>query len=505
VSGSGGEGPVLELENVWKAYTSQVALQAISLRIAAGEVRGLVGQNGSGKSTLVKVLSGFHAPAPGAKGWLDGKPFPFGSVRAIHSLGVRFVHQDLGLVDSLSVADNLALANGFSSGPLLRLRREARYAREVMSVFDVDVDVDAPVASLSPVQRSLVAICRALGEQDTARLLVLDEPTVALPAAEVSLLLDALRSLAERGLAILYISHNLGEVVSISDSVSVLRDGRLVGDVPRSEAAVKGLVALMSGGSGDADPLHVRGAAPQAAGEPVLRVVDLAGMTFERLSFEVAAGEIVGMTGLIGSGVEELPGVLAGGSRALRGRVIVGGKAIDRYSPRAALEHGIVVVARDRARHSLISSFMARENVFLLTAPRFPQRKWRRSGVEAREAASWMRRFDVRPVEPQRTMSMFSGGNQQKIVIARSLRAAPTVLVLDEPVQGVDALSRAQILRQIGEATESLQLGVVIVSTELDELAAICDRILVFRSGRVICELSGADGTPERILMEMAG
>jgi ribose transport system ATP-binding protein len=497
-----GRAPIaLTLRNVSKSFPGQRALDSVSLDFTGGEVHGLVGQNGSGKSTLIKILAGFHEPDSGAQATLDGEPFPLGSSSAADAAGLRFIHQDLGLIPTLNVIDNLALGRGYDGKWWVGLRDASAIAEEMLAEFGFEVDVRLPIAQLSPVERSMVAIVRALRTDTGAapRILVLDEPTESLAKPDAERLFEAIRKAAATGAAVLYVSHRLDDVLSLADEISVLRDGKLVGTKRTDELDHDSLVRMIVGRRID-DLYPPQG---QAVGDVALRASSLTGNSLENFSLDVRRGEIVGIAGLAGSGREELPYLLTGAQPWSSGSVEIRGKQMSSLSPSTALRSGIVLVAADRATQSAIPTMTTRENI---TLPRIDARgpaRWIGLRRERRAAAEWMRRSDVRPVDPERPFAAFSGGNQQKAVLARAMRCEPSVLVLDEPVQGVDVGSRIAIFQQLLDAVGA-GMAVIVSSTEAEDLAGLCDRVLVLRAGYVVAELQGpslsVDSVVERSL-----
>jgi ribose transport system ATP-binding protein len=495
----GGGAVTLALRDVTKTFPGQLAVDGVDLELRAGTVHGLVGQNGSGKSTLIKVMAGFHDPDPGAQAWFDGEPFALGSASAAERAGMRFIHQDLGLVPTLNAVDNLALGHGYESRRFVRLRTEARRARALLSEFGFAFDVGVPVAQLTPVQRTCVAIARAMRSEDdrTLRVLVLDEPTASFDGAGVRQLFDVVRHARSRGVAILYVSHRLAEILEITDETTVLRDGRRIATVPTAQLDHDALIELILGRAPDAhlDGDHVHGS------DVRLAVEHLRGGPVRDVSLEVHAGEIVGLAGIVGSGRDVVPYLIAGARRSSGGRVLVDGQPVARLAPREVMRRGLVFVPGDRQGRSAIPSLTVREN---LTLPRLPVRgpaRWLGVGEDRRETRRWLDRFDVRPPDPDRPLATLSGGNQQKVVLARALRCRPRVLVIDEPVHGVDVGAKHAIHELLREATRQ-GVGALLASGDVDDLAAVCDRVVVLREGLVGAELHGASNTVDRITHE---
>lgn len=493
--------PALLIRNVSKTFGPQVALDGVDLQIGAGEIHALVGQNGSGKSTLVKIVAGYHEPDQGGHAEIAGRPFVLGSAAAAREAGIRFVHQDLGLVESMTVADNFHLEGSKGNGLLspIRRRHERTDARHALAVLGYDIAPTEPIGALAESERTAVAIARALDHFENGPVLVLDEPTASLPGPEVARLFAALRRIAAGGTAILFISHHLDEVLGLADYVTVLRDGRRVATSHVGELSHDSLVELMLGRQLlTATAMHER--AGEAAGQPELVVHGLFGGSVAELDLEVRPGEVIGIAGLTGSGREEVAGLLTG--RLPRGgQVLLGGGTVRPGDPRAAVDAGMSYVPADRLAQALLPKACVRENLTLADLRPFWQKGRLRRRVERRDAEKWVAKLDVRPAQPEKQVLELSGGNQQKVVMARWLRVEPSVLVLDEPTQGVDVGSKADIHRLVDEAAAGGAV-VVVCSTDADELARLCTEVVVLRRGRAAVRLYRGEITAERIEQE---
>lgn len=489
--------PTLALRSVSKRFPGQLALDRVDLDLHAGKVRGLVGQNGSGKSTLIKILSGYHDPEPGAEARFDGESFPLGSAIAAERAGIRFIHQDLGLVPTLSTVDNLALGHGYDGRLFLRLRREAKRARKMLEAFEFRFDVHAPVTQLRAVERTGVALVRALGGYDgrpALRVLVLDEPTESLGPGEVERLFETISQAARTGVAVLYVSHRLDEVLTITDEVTTLRDGRVIATRPTHGLSHDELIRLIIG----TDPPPLATTRRDRAAEVRLEAENLSGGRVRKVSFRVRGGEILGLAGILGSGREDLAYTI-GGARANVGGVLrVDGSRVRNLAPRDLLRAGVVFIPSDRQAESAVPSMTIREN---LTLPRLEPRgplRWISYRRERRDARTWIERLGVQVRDPERPLITLSGGNQQKVVLARALRCNPRVLVVDEPVQGVDVGAKLAIYQLLREAARD-NVAVVLASADAEDLAQFCDRVLVLREGSVAAILEGEECTPNQI------
>ena len=481
--------PLLRVSHLSKTFPGTKALDDLSLEVAAGEVLAIVGQNGSGKSTLVKLLAGLHQPDPGGSIEVsdgDGRLVPLGR----DGRGLHFIHQDLGLLPMLNTTENLDLGRPLGRRWITPVRRRAEHARaaELTGRFGAEIDVRAPVGRLSPAERAIVAIARALdGWQHPDNVLVLDEPTTAFHRDEVARLFDAVRRVAAAGAGIIFISHRLEEVRALADRVLVLRDGRPVAAAAGGDLDDASLVTAIVG-----SPVGADARPGGAVGPVVLSVGDLRGGHVQGLSLTVRAGEIVGLSGVLGSGREDVNGLIFGARRPAGGQIAVGGDRLPPGDMVAAIEHGAAFVPADRHRLGAVMTMSMRENL-TLPALRSVSRRFGviRADAEAVEARRWADHVDLRPPAPDRPLSTFSGGNQQKVVLAKWLRANPRLLLLDEPTQGVDVGAKAAIYRLVRQAAGQ-GCAVLVASSDAKELVALCDRVLLVDQGQIAGELTGA-------------
>jgi ribose transport system ATP-binding protein len=481
---------MLSVNNLSKTFVTQRVLRDVAITVPMGEVHGLVGQNGSGKSTLIKILAGYHAPDPGGAVEVGNQGLAFGSPAASDQAGLRFVHQDLGLVESLDTVENLALGAGYptSRAGLINWRTARREAEKALGRLGYDIDVSRPVGELPMASRTAIAIARALSDRTgVPRVLVLDEPTANLPSHETELLFRVMRRVSAAGVSVIFVSHRLDEVLSTCTAVSVLRDGALVASRATSELSESGLVELMIGQRLDAyDNSTV---APVAYGEIVLDVRGVATSTIRGLNLEVRAGEVLGIAGITGSGREDVAPALFGGIPR-QGVLTVGGTSIPSLRPDRSIAGGMGLVPAERHANAVFLDAPIRENISLVGLGTLTRHGLIRRRRELSDVREWLLRLDVRPPDPERMIATLSGGNQQKVVIARWLRQRPRVLVLDEPTQGVDVGAKAEIHALVDEAA-ARGTAVVVASTESEELARLCHRVLVLRGGRVIATLIG--------------
>jgi len=381
-------------------------------------------------------------------------------------------------------------------------KAERRRASDLLSSFGLEFDTSLPTAKLSPAQRTTVAIIRALQHWDeSAGLLVLDEATAALPRTEVMRLFQFLRSLVERGASVLFVSHRLEEVLAITDRIGVLRDGVLIGEYATHDIDEGRLVSLVAGRTPIKSAPLIRGREPGAV---VLTVEHLAGDTLVDLSFEVRSGELIGITGITGSGREEVAQLLSGANRSTSGTILLDRQPLPPLNPRTALAKGIASVPVDRVVQGLIPSFPLRENLTLPLLRPLVRYMRIRSGRERQETLKWIDEVGVLPRDPERVVGQLSGGNQQKLLLAKWLRTNPRVLVLDEPTQGVDVGAKVAIHRLLVEAAASGK-AVILCSVELKDLSRLCDRVIVLRDGRRVKELAGKDLSEHRLMLSTLG
>ena len=487
--------PFLEITNLSKAYGGVQALAGVGLRVEAGEVHALMGENGAGKSTLIKCLSG-AVRSDGGEVRVDGTLVGPGDVRAAERAGIAALHQEATAFPHLNAVDNVFVGRELRRAPgLLDLPRMRQETQSLMDRLGERIDLSRPLEELPLAQRQMVGLARALSQR--SRLLILDEPTASLSARETQTLFRILRQLQAEGVSILYVSHRLEEVFELASRVTVLRDGRLVetrdiGDVTRDE-----LVRLMVG----RELLAEEQPAPSAASGEVL--LDVRGLTrlpaFRDVSFSVRAGEIVGLAGLIGAGRSEVAGAIFGVDRPTQGSVQVGGAALAPGSISAAIGAGVALVPEDRQRQGLVLPLPVGVNLLLslLGTPALgPFRSERKEGAVVAEL---MTDLAVKAAGPSIPANTLSGGNQQKLAIGKWLAMSPRVLILDEPTRGVDVGAKAEVYRIVRRLARE-GMATLLISSDLPEVLALSDRVLVMREGAIAGELSRAEATSEKIL-----
>ncbi|MFI9202508.1 sugar ABC transporter ATP-binding protein [Streptomyces sp. NPDC053048] len=472
--------PLVRIRGLRKRFGGTLALDGVDLDIGRGSVLALLGANGAGKSTLIKVLAGVHHADEGE---VTVAGHPLGSEAASRTMS--FIHQDLGLVGWMTVAENIALGTGYPRrAGLVSWRRTRRQCADALSVVAAHLDPDAVVADLTRAERSLVAIARALCTR--AELIVLDEPTASLPAADCARLFDVLHTLRDRGHAIVFVTHRLDEVYKVADTFAVLRDGRVVSHGPLAGHGPARLVHDIVGH----EPGGHRFAAP-AAGPPVLSLDGVRTEHTGPVSLRLRAGEILGMVGLTGAGHMELGRALAGSRPLLGGRALLAGRPYRPGTVTAAVDAGTGFVTSNRQEEGCAAELTVREN--FLVNPRaggLPGGYWISPVRERAEATALMERFSVHPRDSEAPIATLSGGNQQKVMIGRWLRLSRSLLILEEPTAGVDVGAKAAVYGLLRDALAG-GLAVLLISTDFEEVAQVCHRALVFVRGRVTEELSG--------------
>ena len=484
---------LLEFRAVSKEFGGTKALTDVSLDLRRGEILALLGENGAGKSTLIKTLAGIYRP-DGGDILFRGESYHHRPPKPNERQPVAFIHQDLGLIEWMTVAENVGLAQGFSMRrKLIDWNATARRTAEALKLVGCDFDPSTRVQSLTRTEKSLVAIARALAVE--ADVLVLDEPTASLPADEVERLFDAIRPLKERGVAMIYVSHRLDEIFRIADRVAVLRDGHLVGETAVKDTISGELIRMIIGDK--AGQLFAK--AHSAPGQTLVDVRDLTCRGAGPVSFEIKQGELLGLVGLRGAG-QELIGRALFGAEPATGEVTIRGVRPDLTSPETAIASGIGLIARDRTEESVAMSLSLRENTFI--NPGASGRglfTFLTPGREAEMAFSLGEKVGLRPNDQSLAIEALSGGNQQKVVVGRWLATGRKLLIAEDPTAGVDVGAKADIYRLIAAAVEE-GLAVLVISTDFEEIAHICHRALVFSRGRIVRELQGADLTTSAVI-----
>ncbi|MBN9548377.1 MAG: sugar ABC transporter ATP-binding protein [Alphaproteobacteria bacterium] len=486
---------VLRAAGVVKHFGGVRALLGVDFDVRAGEIHALLGANGAGKSTLIKVLANVYKPDEGEI-LLRGAPL----TEAMLGARISFVHQDLGLIDTMCIGENMAMAYGYPRrGRLIDWRSVNLIAGSALDKLGTPLPLNKNVGDLSQAEKSIVAIARALTRD--IDILVLDEPTASLPEADVEHLFSAVRALKARGVGVLYVSHRLDEVFRLADAATVLRDGQVVASYRPLDVSPEKLVADIVGKA----PARRQSSDHRKSDAAIMEVSNLVIGHIGPVSFEVAPGEIVGLAGLRGQGHEAVGRALAGLYAADRGEVRVGGAAVRIRKPSDAIASGVGFASSKRAEEGLATTLNVRENLFL-NPLNFSRRafSFMTPSRETREASALLNRLDVRPREPDRDVTTLSGGNQQKVVLARLAGQDYRVLVLEEPTTGVDVGAKAEIYRILSEGAAK-GTACLVISSDLDELVQICDRVLAFSAGRIVAEVGREDLSAETLINDISG
>ncbi|MFZ0121093.1 MAG: sugar ABC transporter ATP-binding protein [Pseudonocardiaceae bacterium] len=500
---SSGEAPhALIARAISKRFAGCTVLHELDLDLRRGEVRGLLGHNGSGKSTFVKILSGYHQPEPGAALTVCGQQVQFDRSGHDPARGLMsFVHQDLGLVATATVVETFGVGRYLTGfGRAISWRRERARLSAALARFGVHLPPDRTIAEITVTDRAILAIARAfdrLADQQQG-VLVLDEPMAFLPKDGVERVCEAIRTVACHGVGVLLVTHNIPQALTITEQITVLRDGHRVLEETTATLTTPRLVTAMVT---DTQQQAVTARRPERPREVVLTVRDLCGDGIRGVSLDVRAGEIVGLTGLMGSGFDQFLYLLFGASTARSGSGSVHGNPLPlgRLSPRRAIRAGLCLVPGDRARQAAVLDAPAADNITLGNLRRHVRRGLLRQDSIVARATILMDQIGVQPATPRRDLGTFSGGNQQKAVLAKWFDRAPTVLLLDEPVHGVDVASRAQIFTHLAALADT-GTAIVWASIDHDDLIAVCDTVLVFANGCITARLHGDTLTAARLL-----
>ncbi len=495
--------PLLQMRDVGKSFPGVRALDGVTFDLFAGEVHALVGENGAGKSTLMKILSGVYSAGDyDGRMEIDGAARQFSGIRDAENAGVAIVFQELSLVPGLSIAENIFLGRLPASGSVIRWAELHVQARKLLDQFGLDVPTETTAGKLGIGQQQLVEIAKALSHN--AKILILDEPTAALNDVETEALFKIIGSLRSRGLGIIYISHRLDEVMTLADRVTVLRDGRSIetrtrGDIDRTQ-----MISMMVGRPiSQVFPEPKRSAKEQVLGvrgltvrHPVLRHRNV----LSDISFELRRGEVLGIAGLMGSGRTALLNVLFGAFPGEpQGDVEVGGKKVNFKSPADAIAAGIALVTEDRKRLGLSLGASISDNMSVVSLREFSSASVLRKAKEISTVERMMSDLRVKAHSPETVVGTLSGGNQQKVVLGKWLMNHPQILLLDEPTRGIDVGAKQELYTRIDDLAQQ-GLAILVVSSEMEELRGICDRLLVMHEGRITGRFARAEATAERIM-----
>ena len=485
----------LQIRNMTKAFGGALALDSVSLDIKKGETHGLLGSNGSGKSTLIKILSGFHEPSKGTEAYLFGNKLRFPLTGAVtRSLGLAFVHQpDLTVTENFRIGD-LSTENNWA----INWKNEHREIKSVFEKYNLDINPTVQVSTLSAVEQALISIVRAyeelkLGEGLAAKkngVLILDEPTPFLPRSGVDQLFDLIRRCVSFGASVIFVSHDIDEVIEITDRATILRDGKLIETVETKNTSYNRFVELIIGRS-------LEGKATKKTNihydsQRLITVRSLEAKQLGPISFDISPGEILGLTGLVGSGFDQIVSALYGARDGTKGKLSIGSRSINlvNFSPIKALERGIAYLPADRLAEAGVGSISVGDNIVMPNYDNLTSGYILTDPIVYKYSERLAEDLDVKPNIPSLTLSSLSGGNAQKSLLAKWLQLRPTLLLLDEPTQGVDVGARETIWDELNKLTIEGS-SIIVASTDYDQLAQICDRILVFNSGIIVEEMTG--------------
>jgi ribose transport system ATP-binding protein len=506
--------PALRITHLTKNFPGTRALDDVDLEVRKGSIHALLGGNGSGKSTLIKVLAGIErGDAGGTIQLFDAAPIASDHTTSAwaRSAGLRFVHQNPGVFPSMDVAENIAMGLGYPTGGIGQINWDELRAHtsELIRRFKIPGGARTPVGALSPAGRTLVAIARAMADTASSGdvILMLDEPTASLPAREVKLLMGRLRALADDGETIIIVSHRLDEIIDVADRITVLRDGKLVATVETADTTEGEIIELIAGRKVEQMERRFIAMDGGSVGEPLLEVEKLKLFPFlDKVSFNVHRGEVLGIAGLLGSGRTELLMTLFGAMdregfprfMQRKGSIRLEGKEIRPMNPGEAMDLGIAYIPEDRSALASFIDWSIRDNITIASIGRYFKGGWLGSARTGRAAQTAMQSFTVKAEDDEQELNQLSGGNQQKVIMARWLARIPTLLLADEPTQGVDVGSRTDIHHFIRNAVDEGACAIVVTS-DFEELARISDRVLILHKGKFRAELQGEELTAHRI------
>jgi ribose transport system ATP-binding protein len=489
---------ILEMAHISKAFGGVQALREVSFNCRRGEVHALVGENGAGKSTLIKILAGAYQADSGRIVY-KGETHEHWTTRDALDSGIRIIYQEFNLLPHMTIAENIFLGREPRTRlGLIDVQRTNAEARRLLERLHVRLDVRTPVSELSVAAQQMVEIAKALSQK--ADLIVMDEPSAILAGQELEQLFGIIESLLQEGVTIIYISHRLDEVFRVASQVTVLKDGQVVGTRPIQELMRPTLIQMMVGRSLD-DVFPRAAAAPRGA--PVLSVENVVGDPMPRgVSFTLCAGEILGVAGMVGSGRTELAQVLFGIAPLKAGRILVRGQEVHRPSPSQAIRNGLALIPEDRKTQGLMLGLPIRKNLSVVILDRLTQYGLIRRSEELQAVEKAQHDLSIVMESPEQEVQFLSGGNQQKVVLAKWLASAPSVVIMDEPTRGIDVGAKFEIYNLMRQLTDR-SVAILMISSELTEILGMSDRILVMNDGQIAGELSGAEATEEKI-MELA-
>ena len=483
---------ILTLKNITKEFPGVKALDDVTINIERGTIHGLVGENGAGKSTLIKVLAGIYQPNKGEI-ILDGKPCRFNSPIEARRAGISVVHQEIKLAEPLSVAENMFLGNVQLKNGLVDWKGMRRRAWEIVEDLGMDIDINAQVSSLTVAKKQIVEIMHAIN--NNSRILIMDEPSAVLTDRELEVMFRIVKQLRDKGITIIYISHRLDEIFGLCSNVSVLRDGCHIDTIPVASVDRQGLINMMVGREmGQEYPKEVGN-----VGGTILEVKNLSRGILQDISFEVKSGEVFGISGLVGAGRTELARAILGIDKPESGEVYVRGKKVHYRTFADAIRDGLGLIPEDRKLQGLVQIMSVKRNTTLVNMKRVLRAGVISSSLEEKLSKEYADKLHVVTPSMETEVQYLSGGNQQKVVIAKWLFQNSEILFLDEPTRGIDVGAKAEIYRLINRMAKE-GTTIIMISSEMPELLGMCDRIMVMHEGHKMGELNAAEATQEKIM-----
>lgn len=483
---------ILTLKNITKEFPGVKALDDVTINIERGTIHGLVGENGAGKSTLIKVLAGIYQPNKGEI-ILDGKPCRFNSPIEARRAGISVVHQEIKLAEPLSVAENMFLGNVQLKNGLVDWKGMRRRAQEIVEDLGMDIDINAQVSSLTVAKKQIVEIMHAIN--NNSRILIMDEPSAVLTDRELEVMFRIVKQLRDKGITIIYISHRLDEIFGLCSNVSVLRDGRHIDTIPVASVDRQGLINMMVGREmGQEYPKEVGN-----VGGTILEVKNLSRGILQDISFEVKSGEVFGISGLVGAGRTELARAILGIDKPESGEVYVRGKKVHYRTFADAIRDGLGLIPEDRKLQGLVQIMSVKRNTTLVNMKRVLHAGVISSSLEEKLSKEYANKLHVVTPSMETEVQYLSGGNQQKVVIAKWLFQNSEILFLDEPTRGIDVGAKAEIYRLINRMAKEGKT-IIMISSEMPELLGMCDRIMVMHEGHKMGELNAAEATQAKIM-----
>lgn len=483
---------ILTVKNITKEFPGVKALDDVTINIERGTIHGLVGENGAGKSTLIKILAGIYQPNKGEI-ILDGKPCRFNSPIEARRAGISVVHQEIKLAEPLSVAENMFLGNVQLKNGLVDWKGMRRRAREIVEDLGMDIDINAQVSSLTVAKKQIVEIMHAIN--NNSRILIMDEPSAVLTDRELEVMFRIVKQLRDEGITIIYISHRLDEIFGLCSNVSVLRDGCHIDTIPVASVDRQGLINMMVGREmGQEYPKEVGN-----VGGTILEVKNLSRGILQDISFEVKSGEVFGISGLVGAGRTELARAILGIDKPESGEVYVRGKKVHYRTFADAIRDGLGLIPEDRKLQGLVQSMSVKRNTTLVNMKRVLRAGVISSSLEEKLSKEYADKLHVVTPSMETEVQYLSGGNQQKVVIAKWLFQNSEILFLDEPTRGIDVGAKAEIYRLINRMAKEGKT-IIMISSEMPELLGLCDRIMVMHEGHKMGELNAAEATQEKIM-----